>query len=216
MTHSSLRTLGALIATITLALLAGCGQHLQVNDWRQAADRYVYEQANGDIASLGDVQERGSHRVFKALGHDDPARGQDVVGVLAGQQLVDGRPWMFFVVGDVHDRQLQSSRLVAVTQSEGQLLWATGPTREQPTNAYVRNQMVRNGGAAPYEGWPEEGDRYRLRVDGSRALVTEQRSGATWALDFEENEIHPTQPPASLVTPASRNFMNSPARPARR
>lgn len=176
------------------AAMTGCTQNHTVADWQSATERYVAEQHNYDLAALADAQAREGHRVFKTLGDDRPDEGGDVVGLLVGQEVIDGQPWMLFVVGETEDRELQSSRLVAVTQGEGTgLRWAVGPANEHATQTYRRHQLIRHDGRTPYTGWPEAGDAYRLRVNDGTATVIEQRSGAVWLLRFDADEPEPAE-----------------------
>ena len=163
----------------------GCSHTANISQWQRGVEHYVYNEANGDLSALrhiGGVEDR----TFTVLGTENPDNSNDTVGVLVGHPIVQRQPWAVFVVGNLNRGELAQSRLVALAQREGRLIWRVGETTPAATQAYLRAHSDR-------AAWPRPANDFNLTVRDAVVRVVERTSGATWELTL------PAQPPVGVA-----------------
>ncbi len=177
--------------------------------WRQALERYVVEEGEGDPAvlrhlpGLRDPQTLRPARVtFGVL--DVPASRRllaprcDVQGVLLGIPEVEGRHWYCFVVAQQHCRawtppELADVRLVAFALDDGVWTWRTSARAEAAVEVY---RGVGAGDAGAWHvGFPGPADVFALEAAGGVATVRHEGTGATWRLELASDGQARSSPP---------------------
>lgn len=163
-----------LLLVALLLLLPACTSTVSVKQWQDGVENYVANQANGDLAALRHVTAQ-EDRTFAVIGQNNPEMSADVVGVLVGHPIVQRQPWAVFLVGNVDRGELTDTRLAAVAQHQGRMIWHMGKPDDAATSRYLQARTGR-----PI--WPHPADNYTLTTRGTTVQVTERTSGATWQM----------------------------------
>ncbi len=165
-----------------------------ISTWEQELGRYIGREGGGDPAALSRTQALHSRDVPRpariTFGVMDvepivPNRdGWDVQGLLIGKQASGTRNWYVFVVGIVtrggyRPSSVQDIRLVAFSAQGRKLSWQMSPADPQAVQRY-RDTFS----ASATVRFPGDTDRFSMNADGERLSVQEERSGATWVLQF--------------------------------
>lgn len=168
---------------LPLLFATACTSTVSVQQWQKGVETYVAQQANGDLASLRHVASQ-EDRTFAVLGDYTPHTSADVVGVLVGHPIVQRQPWALFVVGNVDRGTLKQTRLAAVAQHEGDMIWRVGDVDETATQRYLQAHTDR-------PVFPHPADNYTVTTRGPAVQVTDRTSGATWELTLPQTPSRP-------------------------
>ncbi len=158
------------------AVLTGCGGQASLTTWQQSVEDYYWNEANGDLAELRHVGDDDA-ATFATLGHSDPERSVDKVGVLVGPVRSAEETWLVFMVGTVDSYKLEALVPAAMTQRGGQVQWQVGRSDGRALAAYRRSGSLDRG-------WPRPGDTFELKPSPDGVAVVDPRSGARWTLDL--------------------------------
>jgi hypothetical protein len=158
------------------AVLTGCGGQASMATWQQSVEDYYWNQANGDMAELRHVGSDDAG-TFATLGHSDPERSVDKVGVLVGPVQSAGETWLVFMVGTVNGFELQALEPAAMTRRGEAVTWHVGRSDAQAMAQY-------GSGGTLERGWPRPGDAFELRPASGGVAVVDHRTGARWMLEL--------------------------------
>lgn len=141
------------------------------------------------LSQLRDIQSRRGLRpgricfsTLAAGGDPDSGDAMDVIGLLQGQQVFDGRNWFLFIVGivqreDFRPVEVRDIRLMAFAADGNEPLWRSGEPNADALSrykeAYKTNIPVR---------FPADDDSYQYRTEGEQVIVRELRSGGEWTI----------------------------------
>ena len=204
------------IAILVLTLAAGgCASTDPILAWQRKVGDYVQIAGGGDPSILRMIPARHSHHditpariIVGVLDHPGPGlpglrERRDISGLLVGTVVLDSQCWYVFLVGVLkRDAGLTYSNKKALTlesirlsvfrwRGEG-LEWIDGPidplARELYEASVSRSPEVSGVGSLTSAGWvfPRPEDCFRVSSTDPRLLVTEQRTGARWALRWPE------------------------------
>lgn len=181
---------------VAVTLLAGCSASRQssLKAWQEQTQAWVTDHGNGDMNSLRAIEvapNRPGLRVFSA---DRPEESKDFVGVLVGaaQQSAPPRAWYVYVLGQVENEQLKSTRLAAVSETDGNFAWQTGNEDQAATAAYLKYRdsawRAQHPGAAKLPrgalSFPQPDDLFEMQMMGDAITVRETASGAQWNMSL--------------------------------
>ena len=183
--------------------------------WQGKVGDYVQTAGGGDPSVLRLIPGRHSFHdltpariTISKLGLPGPGfpglrKERDIIGLLVDTVVIDSHRWYAFLVGVLRRNpgpayrneealSLESIRLSAFCwRSEG-LEWIEGPTdrlaRESYEAGVSRNPEVSGVYSPASSRWvfPQPDDRFEASNTDTGLLVTEQRSGARWALRWPE------------------------------
>ena len=188
-----------LVGLCLIALTAGgsgCagGSRVTIPTWQQRVEKFVRENGN-DPAVLRDVTLPGpdARPGFAAIGSPDPNQSADVYAVLLGQRIIDNRPWIFYLAGEVQKQRVEHVRLAALSVNKSNLTWRLGPSDAKALEQYRafgehqwRERFPGRATAPPeYLSFPRADDAYDLNVARNHVSVTHRQSGARWELTLD-------------------------------
>lgn len=186
MKHSFLLPLALAAFVVTFA--GGCARQVNFQTWRAGVEDYVRNHGGGDPTVLRELNASPAHRGYRMISANHRSRSTDAVGVLVGQAVVSGRPWLVFLVGLVDEQEVEDVRVAALSVRDGRFAWRMGAEDDEALEAYVdyneglarRRFPNRRKPPPEYRGFPREEDRFELSQQGHSVGVTHPPSGAQW------------------------------------
>lgn len=190
-------------------ILGGCssphsGPPLQV--WQSSVEEYIEVEAAGDPGALRNTRDRPSRMEFgvisaKTSGLAVGETRTDVNGVLLGHRRINDEWWFIFLVGVVNyegnfssfpldNPQLETVELMALHAGGTSYRWARGGPSAEALARYCAGQLEvwrashpeRAHAGACETQFPTDRDRLVLTVEGDRAVVVDENTGARWSL----------------------------------
>ncbi len=174
----------------------GCTSTTSFSQWQQGLQRYVGEQANGDLSALSRELMSAPQPTFGVLGGKRIASSTDIVGLLVGFRQVQQRPACVFMVARISRGQIEQLQPVAVAVDGGRYLWWVGPGDPKALAAY----KAQHAAAKVTGNWPPYTDRFTLSDAPGALRVTELSSNAVWNLPLGK----PASPPPTPRPPPRR------------
>ena len=187
----------ALLLLLLTCLLAGCAAEpapLTVTDWRNALERYVWEQGNGDPAVLRDVSWDDVHPGFAILGQPLPDHSTDIYGLLLAHPRINGRAYFVFLVAVVRSDAIEQMLPVGAGYRRGEVPLDRGPADEEQTRRYVEWLKLEPRTAALR--FPARDDTFDVSIEGNEISASHAQSGAKWRIELPHDGI--TTSPATV------------------
>jgi hypothetical protein len=198
-------------ACVVLLLCAGCSSsNVTIPAWQRELERYVKDRGGGDPTVLRDVTIPGGRAGFAFIGDPDPTKGDDVTGLLLGNRVINGKPWVIYLIGQLQKQRVTQIRVAALTVNSGRFNWRLGSPNRSAFEQYAgyaekqwRARFPSRADAPPqYLGFPRPDDAFDLAVTQDHVVATHRQSGADWEL-WIGGKAHPVSPaPAPAPTPA--------------
>ena len=176
------------IAAVLVLFAAGCGSSASTSSWQNAVEKYVADKG-GDPTALREVTLAGGRRGFGQIGGDDPRKSTDANGVLLGDRIAAGRPWVVYLVGVVSNEKVHEIRLAALSYLSGKPTWKLSEKNGKSLHAYQhyneslwkqQHPGTKEKPPGGYTTFPRDEDRFDLTQQDGHLRATHEQSGATW------------------------------------
>lgn len=186
-----------LLNFIVLAIvITGCASKSPLVIWQDNIAEYISKQGNGDPNVLRDTVdmharkiERPARITFGGL-LSDPNNPFSIEvtanGVLLGVKEIESRYWFLFLVGisDNDPLMIEDVRLTGFTSEQDKLLWQSADQDRNVVDQYLSGFPEHDKEIV----FPSSVDVYELDVSGHSVIAKENRSGAVWKLDIQNNK----------------------------